>query len=101
LLGESFGSVRAICGRDDMYDVTRADYILSRGRHQGGSHYAFVDGHTKWYKAPDDREALKGAPTSIASGGYTAQSTTGVCWQSPKRNAKDANCSAWWYAPGD
>jgi prepilin-type N-terminal cleavage/methylation domain-containing protein/prepilin-type processing-associated H-X9-DG protein len=101
LLGESFGTTRAIYGRDDMYDTTRADYILSRGRHSGGSHYAFVDGHAKWYKAPDDREALKSAPTSIAPGSYTAQSRTGVCWQSPKRNAHYANCTAWWYAPGD
>jgi prepilin-type N-terminal cleavage/methylation domain-containing protein/prepilin-type processing-associated H-X9-DG protein len=101
LLGESFGTTRAIYGRDDMYDTTRADFLLSRGRHQGGSHYAFVDGHVKWFKAPDDKEALKSAPTTIAPGGYTAWGATGVCWQSPKRNARYANCVGWWYAPED
>jgi len=101
LLAECVGTSRFITGRDDMYDTQRADYILARGRHMGGSHYAFVDGHAKWYKAPDDREALKSGPSSIASPGYTARSGQGVCWQSPKRGAVYANCSAWFYAPED
>jgi prepilin-type N-terminal cleavage/methylation domain-containing protein/prepilin-type processing-associated H-X9-DG protein len=101
LLGEAVGTSSFISGRDDMYDDTRANYILARGRHSGGSNYAFVDGHAKWYKAPDDREALKNGPTLISPPGYTAQSGTGVCWQSPKRNTRFANCTAWFHAVED
>ena len=27
-------------------------YVVARGRHLGGSHYAFSDGHAKFFKAP-------------------------------------------------
>ena len=101
LLGESMGTTRAIHGRDDMYDSSRADYILARGRHSGGSNYAFVDGHAKWYKAPDDREALKSGATTISSPNYKGWSDSGMCWQSPKRGTRYARCTAWWYAPED
>ncbi|BDI30258.1 hypothetical protein CCAX7_23090 [Capsulimonas corticalis] len=28
-------------------------HVLARGRHSGGSHYAFTDGHVKWVRSPN------------------------------------------------
>jgi prepilin-type N-terminal cleavage/methylation domain-containing protein/prepilin-type processing-associated H-X9-DG protein len=29
------------------------NYVLARGRHNGGSNYILADGHAKWFRAPD------------------------------------------------
>jgi prepilin-type N-terminal cleavage/methylation domain-containing protein/prepilin-type processing-associated H-X9-DG protein len=89
LMGPNLGTIPDINGRDDRYDaasVHEQGYMLARQRHSGGANYNFADGHAKWFKAPTD---------------YRAQSLTGVCWQSPKQNARYANCTAWFTPIGD
>jgi prepilin-type N-terminal cleavage/methylation domain-containing protein/prepilin-type processing-associated H-X9-DG protein len=90
MLAESLGTIPDITGRDNRYNsATNRDesqYALARMRHSGGANFTFADGHTKWYKAPDN---------------YLAESLSGVCWQSPKANARYANCAAWFTPIGD
>jgi prepilin-type N-terminal cleavage/methylation domain-containing protein/prepilin-type processing-associated H-X9-DG protein len=89
MLAPSGGTIPDVGGRDDRY-ATGGDHeqghMLARYRHSGGANYALADGHVKWYKAPND---------------FRAPSRSGVCWQSPKRGAQYANCSAWFTAIGD
>jgi hypothetical protein len=42
--------------------------------------------HAKWFKAPPE---------------YWQRSLSGVCWQSPRRGVRYANCSGWFFAPQD
>lgn len=89
LLGPNAGTIPDISGRDDRYagaSIHDQGYMLSRGRHSGGANYLHADSHVKWYKAPDN---------------YQMQSLRGVCWQSPRANARYANCSAWFGPIGD
>ncbi|MBC7805199.1 MAG: prepilin-type N-terminal cleavage/methylation domain-containing protein [Akkermansiaceae bacterium] len=90
LFAEQTGEFTAIRGQDDTpyaSDATeRKQYRNSRTRHQGGANFTFADGHAKWFKAPEP---------------YTAESLRGVCWQSPKRAAKYADCSGWFRNIGD
>jgi prepilin-type N-terminal cleavage/methylation domain-containing protein/prepilin-type processing-associated H-X9-DG protein len=91
MLAESLGTIPDITGRDDRYSSAltgrdESQYALARMRHSGGANFTFSDGHAKWFRAPSD---------------YRAQSLSGVCWQSPKRGAQYANCSAWFFAVGD
>lgn len=89
MLGPSLGTVPDLSGRDDGYDGINRNtqqYMLARSRHSGGANFTFSDGHAKWYKAPTN---------------YKAQSFNGVCWQSPRQNARYANCSAWFFSPSD
>jgi prepilin-type processing-associated H-X9-DG protein len=90
MLAPNLGTIPDITGRDDRYDVAAAvhdaGYMNVRSRHQGGANYAFADGHAKWFKAPDD---------------YRAESLRGLCYRSPKRAAKYANCVAWFDAIAD
>ena len=89
VLGPNLGTIPNITGRDDGYvGVNRntQQYVLARSRHTGGANFVLADGHVKWFKAP---------------GNYAAQSQSGVCWQSPKRGAQYAGCSAWFTAVGD
>jgi prepilin-type N-terminal cleavage/methylation domain-containing protein/prepilin-type processing-associated H-X9-DG protein len=90
MLAENLGTVPDMTGRDNRYDATNnrdeSQYALARMRHSGGANFTFADGHTKWYRAPDN---------------YKAQSLTGVCWQSPKQGALYANCGAWFAPIGD
>ena len=89
MLGPSLGTIPDISGRDDAYDGINRNtqqYMLARMRHSGGASYTFADGHARWFKAPDN---------------YKAQSLNGVCWQSPRQNARYRNCTAWFFAVGD
>jgi prepilin-type processing-associated H-X9-DG protein len=89
MLGPNLGTVPDLSGRDDGYvGVNRntQQYMLARMRHSGGANHTLADGHAKWYRAPSN---------------YQAQSLQGVCWQSPRQNARYANCSAWFFPPGD
>jgi prepilin-type N-terminal cleavage/methylation domain-containing protein/prepilin-type processing-associated H-X9-DG protein len=89
MLGPNLGTVPNITGRDDGYDGVNRNtqqYMHARMRHSGGANFNFADGHAKWFRAPDN---------------YKAQSLSGVCWQSPKRGAQYARCTAWFYALGD
>jgi prepilin-type N-terminal cleavage/methylation domain-containing protein/prepilin-type processing-associated H-X9-DG protein len=60
LLTESLGVNDYTYGRDDFYcnvkggsctstDFSNAAYVNARARHNGGSNYAFADGHAKWF----------------------------------------------------
>jgi len=84
LYGPNAGTIVDFNGRDDRYtgaSIHEQGYMLVRNRHNGGANYTFADGHTKWYRAPDD---------------YRLPSRSGVCWRSPKTGgAAYANCSAW------
>jgi prepilin-type N-terminal cleavage/methylation domain-containing protein/prepilin-type processing-associated H-X9-DG protein len=90
LLAEQTGQYTTIQGRDDTAyasdSVERQGFRNSRTRHLGGSVYTFADGHAKWFKAPSP---------------YTGESLSGVCWQSPKKGAKYANCYGWFNGIGD
>jgi len=90
LLAPQYGLLAEVFGRDDRYHPTNytsePNYMHGRRRHFGGENHTLVDGHVKWYKAPPE---------------YWQQSLMGVCWQSPRRSAQYANCSAWFYAPED
>ena len=54
-----------------------AVYCSSRYRHSGGSIYAFVDGHVKWFRGPGDS--------------WNSRSTSGVAW----RKSLAPNAAAW------
>ena len=90
MLAPNLGTIPDITGRDDRYDPVGAKhdaaYMNVRSRHQGGANYAFADGHAKWHKAPDN---------------YRVESLRGLCYRSPKRAAKYANCTAWFHAIED
>lgn len=90
LVAPQYGLVAEVIGRDDRYHPTNytsePNYMHGRRRHFVGENHTHVDGHVKWYKAPPE---------------YWQQSLMGVCWQSPRRGAQYANCSAWFYAPED
>jgi prepilin-type N-terminal cleavage/methylation domain-containing protein/prepilin-type processing-associated H-X9-DG protein len=90
MLAPSLGTIPDITGRDDRYDPAGAfhdaAYMNVRSRHQGGANYAFADGHAKWHKAPSD---------------YRTESLRGLCYRSPKRAAKYANCTSWFHAIED
>ncbi|MES2464949.1 MAG: DUF1559 domain-containing protein [Armatimonadota bacterium] len=92
MLSPNLGNLPDVTGRDDRYDTAAAGaandaaYMNVRSRHQGGANYAFADGHAKWFKAPDN---------------FRAESLRGLCYRSPKQNAKYANCSAWFHAIED
>jgi prepilin-type N-terminal cleavage/methylation domain-containing protein/prepilin-type processing-associated H-X9-DG protein len=89
LLAPGLGTIPDTGGQDDRYDGVSQHaqgYMLARMRHSGGANFAFCDGHAKWFKAPAN---------------HKQQSFSGVCWQSPKRNARYANCTAWFFAVGD
>jgi prepilin-type N-terminal cleavage/methylation domain-containing protein/prepilin-type processing-associated H-X9-DG protein len=47
-------------------------YVVARGRHSGGSAYAFSDGHAKYFKAPNP------SYTNVPSGPGSANSYTNV-----------------------
>jgi prepilin-type N-terminal cleavage/methylation domain-containing protein/prepilin-type processing-associated H-X9-DG protein len=85
MLAPNLGLIPDINGRDDTYsnrqgDDNRTQYMHARRRHSQGANHVFVDGHVKWFKAP---------------GRYQDESQSGVCWQSPRRNARYARCSGW------
>ncbi len=90
LLAPQYGLLAEVSGRDDRYHATNLtsepNYMHGRRRHFAGENFTLVDGHAKWYKAPPE---------------YWQQSLSGVCWQSPRRGAQYANCSAWFIAVGD
>lgn len=88
-LGPNLGTIPDINGRDDRYvgaSIHEQGYMLARRRHNLGANYTFADGHAKWFRAPDD---------------YRAQNLRGVCWQSPIRGSRYANCGAWFFGIGD
>ena len=89
LLSPNSGILPDVNGRDDRYTGAanhEQGYMLVRRRHSEGAVYTFVDGHAKWFTAPGD---------------YRAQNLRGVCWQSPARGSRYANCGAWFISPGD
>ncbi len=89
LLAPQYGLLAEVIGRDDRYALnytSEINYMHGRRRHFVGENHTHVDGHAKWYKAPPE---------------YWQQSLSGVCWQSPRRGARYANCSGWFWAPTD
>lgn len=90
MLGPNLGTLPDINGRDDgsysRRSIHEQGYILARMRHSGGANFTFADGHAKWFKAPED---------------YRVQNLSGVCWQSPLRNSRYRNCTAWFRNVGD
>jgi prepilin-type processing-associated H-X9-DG protein/prepilin-type N-terminal cleavage/methylation domain-containing protein len=89
MLSPNSGILPDVNGRDDRYTGAanhEQGYMMVRRRHSGGANYAFVDGHAKWFKGHDD---------------YRAQVLRGVCWQSPKRGARYANCGTWFLGVED
>ena len=84
LLAEQNGEYTTIRGEDSTPyasdSLERKQYRNARTRHNAGANFTFTDGHAKWYKAPEP---------------YTAEALSGMCWQSPKKGAKYARCTAW------
>ncbi|MCX6367916.1 MAG: DUF1559 domain-containing protein [Armatimonadetes bacterium] len=69
MMCEAVGTLPEIQGRDNRYttasDQHNAGYMNARQRHSGGANFTFADGHSKWFKAPQN---------------YQARSVNGVIW---------------------
>jgi prepilin-type N-terminal cleavage/methylation domain-containing protein/prepilin-type processing-associated H-X9-DG protein len=66
LVTESRGGAVHLIGRDDnCANNVQARWCTARGRHQGGAHIAFADGHVKWSRGPTP---------------WNSRSTAGIVW---------------------